>query len=78
VFQSFSCKPFDDAFAKNIKWDGQAKSTKCKARGCRAMRRTYVRGSSEGIAATQQLASFCDAIFHARKARQVKLRAFFI
>jgi hypothetical protein len=42
--------------------DGQAKSVKRKARDCRAMRRTYVRRSSDAIAATQQLASFCDAI----------------
>jgi hypothetical protein len=47
---------------KSILIDGQAKNAKCKARDCRAMRRTYVRRSSERIAATQQLVSFCDAI----------------
>jgi hypothetical protein len=45
-----------------MKWDGYAKIAKSKARSCRAMRRTYVRRSSEAIAAAQQLASFCDAI----------------
>jgi hypothetical protein len=52
-----------------IKWDGQAKSGKCKARDGRAMKRTYVRRSSEAIAATQQLASFCDAIMFEETAK---------
>jgi len=47
---------------KSIKIDGYAKIATGKVRNCRAMRRTYVRRSSEAIAATQHLATFCDAI----------------
>jgi hypothetical protein len=43
--------------------DGQAKSAKCKARDCRAMRRTFTYvAAARAMAATPQLVSFCDAI----------------
>jgi hypothetical protein len=45
-----------------MKWDGYAKIAKNKVRNCPAMRHAYVHRSSEVIAATQWLASFCNAI----------------